>query len=128
MYIHISPHDGVPIYLQIVNQVKYHIASGQLEAGAELPAIRVLAESLLINPNTVARAYRDLATAGLVRKKKGAGTFVSDKGSPLASEERGRIIDERIDALLAEARQMKIPIDDLIEQIKRREAAMKKTP
>ncbi len=66
MDIHISPHDGVPIYLQIVNQVKYLVASGRLAPGEELPAIRVLAEQLLVNPNTVARAYRELEIAGVV--------------------------------------------------------------
>ena len=59
MQIHISPTDGVPIYLQIVNQVKYLVSSGRLGIGEELPPIRVMAEKLLINPNTVARAYRD---------------------------------------------------------------------
>ena len=65
MQIHISTSDGVPIYLQIVNQVKFLVASGRLAAGEELPPIRGLAEQLLINPNTVARAYRDLEAAGI---------------------------------------------------------------
>ena len=66
MQIHISPNDGLPIYLQIVNQVKYLVASGRLSSGDELPPIRVLADRLIINPNTVARAYRELETAGVV--------------------------------------------------------------
>src|SRR5579863_7580965 len=104
--IHISANDGVPIYLQIVNQVKYLVASGRLAAGEELPPIRVLAERLVINPNTVARAYRELEMAGVVTKRRTAGTYVSDAGSPLAGSERQRILTERIDALLAEARQL----------------------
>ena len=64
MQIHISANDGVPIYLQIVNQVKYLIASGRLKSEDELPPIRVLADRLIINPNTVARAYRELEVAG----------------------------------------------------------------
>ena len=82
MQIHISSSDGVPIYLQIVNQVKYLVASGRLAAGAELPPIRVLAERLLINPSTVARAYRELETAGIVEKRRTAGTYVSDPARP----------------------------------------------
>jgi len=66
MQIHISTADGVPIYQQIVNQVKYLVSSGRLVAGEELPAIRTLAEKLVINPNTVARAYRELEAAGIV--------------------------------------------------------------
>jgi GntR family transcriptional regulator len=122
--LHISPHDGVPIYLQIVNQVKYLVASGRLEPGEELPAIRTLAEQLLVNPNTVARAYRELETAGVVVKRRTAGTYVSDAASPLARRERRKIITERVDALLAEARQMNIDTDDLVELIHERDEAM----
>src|SRR5215813_10335751 len=125
MQLHISPHDGVPIYLQIVNQVKYLVASGRLEPGAELPPIRVLAEQLLINPNTVARAYRELEMAGVVTKRRTAGTYVSDAGSPLARRERVKILTERIDALLAEAGQMNIGIEEVIELLRERDRAMK---
>jgi DNA-binding transcriptional regulator YhcF (GntR family) len=122
--LHISPHDGVPIYLQIVNQVKYLVASGRLEPGEELPAIRTLAEQLLVNPNTVARAYRELELAGVVVKRRTAGTYVSDSASPLARRQRLKIISERVDALLAEARQMNIDTDELIELIQDRDEAM----
>lgn len=121
MDIHISPSDGVPIYLQIVNQVKYLVASGRLAADEELPSIRALAERLTVNPNTVARAYRELELAGVVHKRRTAGTYVSDVGSPLALRERRRIISERIDALLAEARQLGIRMDEVIELIHRRD-------
>ena len=124
MQLHISSHDGVPIYLQIVNQVKYLVASGRLEAGAELPPIRTLAEQLLVNPNTVARAYRELELAGIVTKRRTAGTYVSDTTSPLARRERLKIITERIDALLAEARQMKIDTGELVELIQERDELM----
>ena len=66
MDITISPHGDVPIYQQIVNQVRHLVASGRLASGEELPAIRVLAERLVVNPNTVARAYRELELAGVV--------------------------------------------------------------
>ncbi len=102
MQIHIST-NGLPIYLQIVNQIKYLVSSGRLTAGEELPPIRALAEKLMVNPNTVARAYRELEGAGIVEKRRTAGTYVSDQGSPLARRERLKILSERIDALLAEA-------------------------
>jgi GntR family transcriptional regulator len=123
--IHISSGDGVAIYVQIVNQVKYLVASGRLTPGAELPPIRVLAERLLINPSTVARAYRELESAGIVEKRRTAGTYVSDQGSPLARRERMKILAERIDALLAEARQMNIALEDVIKLIEQRDAAMR---
>ena len=91
MQIHISPHDGVPIYRQIVNQVKYLVASARLKPGDELPPIRRLAEDLLINPNTVARAYRDLEAAGVLLSRRGSGTQVSNNGSPLSRAEKMRI-------------------------------------
>jgi GntR family transcriptional regulator len=125
--IHISSGDGVAIYLQIVNQVKYLVASGRLTPGAELPPIRVLAERLLINPSTVARAYRELEAAGIVEKRRTAGTYVSDQGSPLARRERMKILAERIDALLAEARQMNISLEDVIKLVEQRNAAMQST-
>ena len=124
MQLHISSHDGIPIYLQIVNQVKYLVASGRLEPGEELPPIRTLAEQLLINPNTVARAYRELELAGVVTKRRTAGTYVSDTTSPLARRERLKILTERIDALLAEARQMKIDTETLIELLQDRDESM----
>jgi GntR family transcriptional regulator len=122
--IHISQSDGVPIYLQIVTQVKYLAASGRLEPGAELPPIRVLAEQLLVNPNTVARAYRELELAGVVTKRRTAGTYVSDAGSPLARRQRIKILTERVDTLLAEARQMSVSTEDVIQLLHERDAAM----
>jgi GntR family transcriptional regulator len=128
MDIHISPHDGVPIYLQIVNQVKYLVASGRLAPGEELPAIRVLADRLTVNPNTVARAYRELEVAGVVEKRRTAGTYVSAAGSPLARRERLKILTERIDALLAEARQLGIRTDDVIDLVRQRDEALQPDP
>jgi GntR family transcriptional regulator len=127
MQIHISTADGVPIYLQIVNQIKYLVSSGRLTSGEELPPIRTLAEKLIINPNTVARAYRELETAGIVEKRRTAGTYVSDQGSPLARRERLKIITERVDALLAEAQQMGVDLEDVVKLLERRHSAMVST-
>jgi GntR family transcriptional regulator len=124
MQLHISPSDGVPIYLQIVNQVKYLVASGRLAPGAELPPIRALAEQLVVNPNTVARAYRELERAGLLTTRRTAGTYVSDAGSPLARRERLKILSERVDALLAEARQLDVGLDEVLALLRQRDQAM----
>ncbi len=121
MDIHLAPHDGVPIYLQIVNQVKYLVAAGRLTPGEELPAIRVLAERLTVNPNTVARAYRELEVAGVVEKRRTAGTYVSAAGSRLARRERLKILVERIDALLAEARQLGVRTDEVLDLMRQRD-------
>tara|TARA_E500000331_G_C17050369_1_gene623665 strand:+ start:135 stop:518 length:384 start_codon:yes stop_codon:yes gene_type:complete len=122
--IHLSEKDGVPFYLQIVRQVKYQVASGRLTAGEEIPAIRNLAERLTINPNTVARAYRELEQEGVVVKKRTAGTYIGDRPSPLAKEEQLRILTERVDALLAEAGQMQVSQQELIALIKTQAKAL----
>lgn len=124
MQIHISTADGVPIYLQIVNQIKYLVASGRLAPGEELPPIRTLGQQLIVNPNTIARAYRELEFAGIVEKRRTAGTYVSEQGSPLAKSERTRILSERIDALLAEARQLDVPFEDLFRLMQQRQEIM----
>ncbi|MCU0710149.1 MAG: GntR family transcriptional regulator [Pirellula sp.] len=124
MRIHISTNDGVPIYLQVVQQIKYLISAGRLSPGDELPPIRVLAENLLVNPNTIARAYRELESAGLVEKRRTAGTYVSAEGSRLAKRERTRILASRIDHLLAESDQMDVSFDELIKLIHVRREAM----
>ena len=124
MHLHITANDGVPIYLQIVNQVKYLVASGRLAPGAEMPPIRVLAERLVVNPNTVARAYRELEVAGIVVKRRTAGTYVSDAGSPLARRERLKILAERIDMLLAEARQLNIGVEEILQLVRQRDESL----
>ena len=120
MQIHISPNDGVPIYLQIVNQVKYLVASGRLAPGEEIPPIRVLAQQLLVNPNTVARAYLELERAGVVAKRQGSGTYVSEAGSPLARRERMKILTQRADTMLAEARHMNVELDEVLKLLRER--------
>ena len=124
MDLHIATGDGVTPYLQIVNQVKHLVAAGRLTAGDELPPIRSLALQLRVNPNTVARAYRELETAGLVVKRSTTGTYVSDAGSPLARRERLRIITERVDGLIAEARQLGFDAGEVVNLFRQRDAAL----
>ena len=124
MQLHISSKDGVPIYRQIVNQVKYLVGSGRLAPGEELPPIRLLAEQLVINPNTVARAYAELEQAGVVTKRHGSGTYVSDNGSPLKRAEKVKILAQRADALVAEAQHLEVEISELLELVRERHRAM----
>jgi GntR family transcriptional regulator len=123
--IHITANDGVPIYLQVVNQVKYLVACGRLDPGEELPPIRVLAEQLLVNPNTIARAYLELEREGVVIKRHGSGTYVSVAGSPLARKERMKIISERADAMLAEARHLEVELEEIVDLLKQRWKALR---
>jgi GntR family transcriptional regulator len=101
------------------------IASGRLQAGDRLPPVRKLAEQLIINPNTVARAYRELESARILHTRQGSGVTVADDVSPLARREQTRILKERIDILLAEARQMNVDIQELIEMLQQRNRLLK---
>ena len=77
MLFRTNPSSGVPIYLQLMEQVRHGIETGALRPGEQLPGIRPLAEELVINPNTVAKAYRELEHEGVVELRHGAGAFVS---------------------------------------------------
>ncbi len=80
MVFRTNPATGVPIYLQLMEQVKHAIETGALRPGDQLPGIRPLAEELVINPNTVAKAYRELEHGHVIELRHGAGAFVSDSG------------------------------------------------
>jgi GntR family transcriptional regulator len=121
MQIHIQAQGGVPIYVQVMQQIKYLVASGRLQPGDELPSIRILAEQLIVNPNTIARAYRELETAGVVEKRRTAGTFVAEAGSPLARKERLRLLRQRVDQLLVEAFQMGFALDEVLKLVEQSE-------
>ncbi len=120
MQIRISTSDGIPIYRQIVNQVKYLVASDRLMAGDQLVPIRTLAEQLVVNPNTVSRAYRELEAAGVITSRQGSGAFVADNGSPLAKNEKRKLIQERVDMLLAEANNLDIDVTTIIKLLRAR--------
>jgi len=83
-----NPSSGVPIYLQLMQQVRHAIETGALKPGEQLPSIRPLAEELVMNPNTVAKAYRELEHEGVIELRQGAGAFVSDKAPTRESAER----------------------------------------
>ena len=124
MEFHLDFKDGTPIYRQIMSQVQHMIASGRLRPNDPMPSVRVLASQLLVNPNTILRAYRDLETMGLLESRQGSGTTVANAVSPLARREKRRIIIKRVDALLIEARQLGIAVSEVKELIDARDAAM----
>ena len=119
MQLHITPGDGAPIYRQIIDQVKNLVAAGRLKPGDEMPTIRALAQQLIINPNTVARAYRDLEAQGILLSRQGSGTVVADGGSPLARGERMRQLSAQVDKLLTEAQHLGFDEETVIELVKK---------
>lgn len=121
MHIIISEQDQTPIYQQIVNQVRLQVSSGRLSADQELPSIRALAEKLMINPNTVARAYRDLEQAGIVTKRRTTGSYISAGAIQMDKAERKELLTEKVDRLIADARQLDLDATDLTDLIQERD-------
>ena len=76
MVLRLNPASGIPLYVQLVEQVKHAIETGAIQAGDQLPSVRTMAEDLLINPNTVARAYQDLEREGIIELKHGSGAYI----------------------------------------------------
>ena len=120
MHIQISTKEGIPIYRQLMHQVERQVASGRLKPGDQLPPVRKLAEELLINPNTVARAYRELESAGVLATRQGSGVFIRADLTPPNKAQRTRLLTESVDRLLAEARQMGVPQEDLVALLEKR--------
>lgn len=97
MIFRVNPQSGVPLYLQLVEQLRGLIEAGGLRPGDALPGIRKVAEELVLNPNTVAKAYREMEHAGLIQLRHGAGAFVAGQASTMASPAiaEGRTVMER---------------------------------
>ena len=102
MFINVDASSGLPIYLQIAQQIKTAVAMGRLQPEEPLPSVRQLAVELAVNPNTVARAYLDLEIEGVIYKRQGAGTFVSGQGVEMSKGERRRVLNELLEKALVE--------------------------
>jgi GntR family transcriptional regulator len=103
----------IPIYEQIVNQVIFGVAAGTLEVGALIPSVRDLARSLLVHPNTVARAFQELEKKGVLETRRGRGMEVAAEAPALCREERQKIVRGRIREVLREAASSALPAEDV---------------
>jgi GntR family transcriptional regulator len=108
-----NPASGVPIYLQVIEQVKHAIATGAVRPGEQLPGIRPLAEDLVINPNTVAKAYRELEHEGVIELRQGAGAFVSGNGPSKQDAEKLRAAQAAVAATVERLRDRGVADDDI---------------
>ena len=116
----IDAKSGVPFYRQIVEQVKFGIASGDFEPGDQLPTVRQLAVDLSINPNTVIRAYRELEIEGVIDTHQGSGTFVGNRKPQIDELERQRMLDQILTELLARASGYGFTLDEVLEGLRQR--------
>lgn len=115
----LDPHSGVPVYRQIIDQVRGAIAAGAVTAGYQLPTVRQLAVDLSINPNTVVRAYRELELSGLLDTQQGTGTFISAQKFPHADAERDRQLNQIAADAVSRAGAAGFSLEDLIEQLRK---------
>ncbi|MEY2789540.1 MAG: HTH-type transcriptional repressor YtrA [Verrucomicrobiota bacterium] len=114
MIARIDFQSGVPVYLQIVQQVKAAAASGLIRPGDPLPSVRTLAEDLRINRNTVARAYAELESESVIETRQGSGCFLKDGGaSPLRKAVRSGLLADALDAVIVQAHHLQIPDPEL---------------
>jgi len=120
MRLKLEPASPIPMYLQIVEQVRHRIAAGTLQADEELPSVRVLASEHLINPNTVARAYLELEREGLLSKRRGAGTYVATGATELSAPHRVRAVRELLDKALAAAAEFGLTARQVRELVEER--------
>src|SRR5579859_3512159 len=111
-------HSGVPVYRQIIDQVRSGVASGSLTAGDQLPTVRQLAVDLAINPNTVLRAYRELELGGLLETHQGTGTFISERKVERKSAERERQLGQMVGEFAARAGAAGFTVHDLIDRLR----------
>lgn len=118
MLLHLNPASGVPIYLQIENQVKHYIAAGALEPGDALPSVRKVAADMRINPNTVARAYQNLERDGLLRTVPGGRTYVAENPAGLLKSEKLRRLRPYARQIAVEGTQLRLEPKDIIELLR----------
>ena len=115
MRFHIDPDSGVPVYLQISRNIKRSIALGSLRDGEQVPSVREVAETLTVNPNTVAKAYQLLEREGIVATRQGIGTFVTEGEISITEQERRNIVSEKLDRALVEAEHLRLSSDKIRE-------------
>ncbi len=120
MEFRIDSKSGVPFYRQIIEQVKFAISRGDLQAGYQLPTVRQLAVDLSINPNTVIRAYKEMEIEGLLETHQGSGTFVRHHDLEIDELERQRMLDQIITEMLARASSYGLSLDEVLAGLQQR--------
>jgi GntR family transcriptional regulator len=124
LHFQIDPHSGIPVYRQMMDQVKYYVAAGTLRAGDQLPSIRELAQSLAVNPTTVVKAYSELEHEQVIEMRHGKGAFVSAAARSMSASEREKALRRLARQLAIEARQMGAPLHQVLRVVEEELAAI----
>jgi GntR family transcriptional regulator len=120
MLLRLDFKSGTPVYLQLVDQIRYAAASGALLAGEPLPPIRALAEQLRVNRNTVAKAYAELESQGVIQTVQGKGCFLSENNSPFKKQVREKLLQKEIDSAVVTAHHLQVGRDEFLALIRER--------
>jgi GntR family transcriptional regulator len=124
MLVQINFKSGKPVYLQVVDQIKAAAASGALQPGEALPCIRPLAEELRVNRNTIAKAYSELESLGVIETMPGKGCFLKENQSPLRKEVRRRMLIEEIDQAVVQAHHLQVSRQEFLQLVHERMNAL----
>src|SRR5579859_5915355 len=124
MLLQINYKSGKPVYLQVVDQIKAAAAAGTIQSGEPLPSIRPLAEELRINRNTVAKAYTELESQGVIETIPGKGCFILPNNSPLKKDVRRKLLIEEIDQVIVQAHHLQVPAGEFLSLVRERIAAI----
>ncbi len=116
--IKLDHQSGVPIYRQIISQILYAVARGDLEPGAQLPTVRQLAVELSVNPNTIIKAYKELEIRGNLETQQGTGTFISDADVKIGAREKKRILTALCKDIVGRAGAYGIALDEIIKALR----------
>ena len=120
MLLQINFKSGLPIYLQIVEQIKAAAASGAVQAGEALPSIRPLAEELRVNRNTVAKAYSELENLGVIETLPGRGCFLKENHSALRKDARRKLLTDDIDRAIVQAHHLQVDHNEFLKLVRER--------
>jgi len=120
MWFRVEPGRGVPIYIQLMEQIRRAVAGGILSPEEQLPPVRDLSLQLSINPNTISRAYQELEREGVVYTMRGRGTFVAGPASTLTDQERRRRLDQAVEKLLVDAYHLGCTPGEVLAAVKKR--------
>lgn len=120
MLLQIDFKSGKPVYLQLVDQIRYAAASGGLRVGEPLPSIRPLAEELRVNRNTIAKAYAELENQGVIETIPGKGCFLKENQSPFTKSAREKILNKEIDESIVAAHHLQVDRDMFLSLVKER--------
>ena len=118
--LRITTGSSVPIYRQVIDQIRHAVAAGRLDTGTALPSVRALASELVVNPNTIAKAYSQLVRDGVVESQRGRGYFVAQRRDIYTRKERQRRLLEIMNPFLAEALTLGFDEQQIVTEIQKR--------